>query len=51
MFQKGVDYFESLLPLVDSAEFLRHKQLLEGHIEGLRTMIEREKRRDFMDED
>jgi len=50
-YQKGVDYFESLLPLVDSAELLKHKQLLEGHIEWLRAMIEREKRRDFMDED
>jgi hypothetical protein len=51
MYQKAVDYFESLLPLVDLAEFLKHKQLLEQHIEWLRAMIEQEKRRDFVDED
>jgi hypothetical protein len=51
MHQKRVEYMESLLPLLDTAELLRHKQLVERHVQGLRTQIERAKRSDFIDND
>ena len=51
MYQRSLEYFESLLPLVDSVILLKHKQLLEKHMEGLRAMIEHEKKQDFMEED
>jgi hypothetical protein len=51
MYQKKLDYLESLLPLVDTASLLKHKQLLERQIEGLRKQIEREKKADFLDFD
>ncbi len=51
MFQKRVEYLESILPLLDTADFLRHKQLIEHRIQGLRAEIEREKKSDFIDAD
>ncbi|MBS1788312.1 MAG: hypothetical protein JST85_11345 [Acidobacteria bacterium] len=46
--QKKLEYFESLLTLFNSAEFLRHKQYLEQRIQGVQDWIEEEKKRDFM---
>ena len=46
--QKKVEYFQSLLELVNSATLLKHKQYLEQRIQGIRDWIEEEKKRDFM---
>jgi hypothetical protein len=48
MLQGRIDFFESLLPVVNRVELLRHKQRIEHAIQGLRGEIEREKKRDFM---
>ena len=48
--QKRVEYFESLLPLLNTVEFLQHKQYVERIIQRLRKEIEREKKRDFMED-
>lgn len=50
MYQRRVDFFESLLPLVNTSELLFHKQSVERQIEALRNSIEREKKRDFISE-
>lgn len=49
VFQNKVDYFESLLPLFNSAKLLRHKLLIEQRIQELRNRVEDEKKRDFID--
>ena len=51
VFQAEVDFLESLLPMLNSVELLRHKQRVEHIIQSLRDDIEREKRRDFMGDD
>ena len=51
MYQKRVEYLESVLPLLDTADLLKHKQLIEGQIQWLRGEIEREKKSDFIDAD
>jgi len=43
-----VSFWESLLPLMDTVDLLRHKQYTEHHIQMLRTEIEREKKNDFI---
>ncbi len=48
--QKRADYIESLLPLVDDAVLLQHKQYLERIVEGIRNQIEIEKKRDFLED-
>lgn len=48
VYQGRVDYLESLLPLFNTVEFLRHRQLMERRIQELRAWIEVEKKRDFM---
>jgi hypothetical protein len=48
MFQRRVDFFESLLPMLNKAELLRHKQRVEQKIQYLRDDIEREKKKDFI---
>jgi hypothetical protein len=49
MLQGRVEFFESLLPLVNTVEFLQHKQHLERFIDGYRKSIELEKKRDFIE--
>jgi hypothetical protein len=51
MLQGRMEFFESLLTYLDSVQFLKHRQLVERHIELLRNEIEREKKRDFIDAD
>lgn len=51
MYQARVEFFESLLPLLNSVELLDHKLMVERSIGDLRKEIEREKRKDFMGED
>jgi hypothetical protein len=46
--QGRIEYFESLLPLVNTVKLLKHKQLIEQEIQRLRNQIEYEKKRDFM---
>ncbi len=46
--QRRIDYFQSLIPLFDTVDFLRHKQHVEQIINWLRGEIEREKKRDFV---
>jgi hypothetical protein len=48
MFQRRVDFFESLLPMLNTVALLQHKQRVEHMIQYLRDDIEREKRRDFI---
>jgi hypothetical protein len=48
--QEDIDYFESLLPLANTVELLQHKQLIERHVQYLRSQIEFEKKRDFIEE-
>lgn len=50
MLQGRVEYFESLLPFLNTVDFLQHKQYVERRIQGLREEIEREKKRDFMED-
>ncbi len=50
MHQKRVEYFESLLPLFNTVDFLQHKQYIERNIQWLRGAIEREKKKDFMED-
>ena len=44
--QASVEHLESLLPLVNSVDFLKHKQHIEQIIQGNRNWIESEKKRD-----
>lgn len=50
MHQKRVEYFESLLPLLSTVDFLQHKQRVEREIQWLRGAIEQEKKKDFMED-
>ncbi len=46
--QGRIEYWESLLPLVESVDYLVHKGVVERQIAALREEIELEKRRDFL---
>nr|VFJ89147.1 MAG: hypothetical protein BECKH772A_GA0070896_100135 [Candidatus Kentron sp. H]VFJ91240.1 MAG: hypothetical protein BECKH772B_GA0070898_1001521 [Candidatus Kentron sp. H]VFJ97681.1 MAG: hypothetical protein BECKH772C_GA0070978_100154 [Candidatus Kentron sp. H] len=46
--QKDLDYWESLLPIMNTVELLPHRQYVEDRIRCLRGKIEREKKKDFM---
>jgi len=48
VYQRRVEYLDSLLPLFNSIDFLQHKQYIEQHIQRLREEIEREKKNNFM---
>jgi hypothetical protein len=43
-----IDYWESLLPLVNSVDLLDHRRLIESRIQGLQRYLEAEKKSDFM---
>lgn len=47
---KRIEYLESLLPLLDSAELLLHKQRVEQEIQHLIRWVESEKKSDFLDD-
>jgi hypothetical protein len=51
MLQKKIDYYESLLSVCDTVDLLKHKQYLEQRISNLHKEIEREKKRDFTEDD
>ena len=48
MLQRLIDYYQTLIPLFDTVDFLRHKQHVEQIINRLREEIEREQKRDFV---
>ncbi|MDZ7773481.1 MAG: hypothetical protein U5K31_12190 [Balneolaceae bacterium] len=48
VFSGRIKFFESLLPLMNSADLLSHKQLIETKIESLEVDLQREKKRDFL---
>lgn len=50
MLQRRVDYWESLLPILNTVDLLPHKQHVECCIGGLRAQIEREKKNDFIED-
>jgi hypothetical protein len=49
MYQSLAEYFESLLPLLNTVDFLQHKQYVEQYIQWLREVIEQEKKKDFIE--
>jgi len=50
MYQTRVKYFESLLQLLNTVDFLQHKQYVERYVHGLRERIEQEKKKNFMED-
>ena len=46
--QARVEHLESLLPLVNTIDYLKHRQHIEHMIQENRNWIESEKKRDFM---
>ena len=48
VYQAKIEYWESLLPLCNTADLLRHKLYIEKHVHGYREMMEAEKKSDFM---
>ena len=48
--QGRIDFWGSVLRLLDSPEYLDHRHVVEGQIAALRDEIEREKKRDFMED-
>jgi hypothetical protein len=48
MLQRRMDYLDSLISLLNTVDFLPHKQYIEGLVEGLQANIEYEKKKDFM---
>ncbi len=47
--QKRVEFFESLLPLMNTVQLLLHKQHVEHRIQRLQEEIEGEKKKDFIE--
>lgn len=50
MLRGRIEFLESILTLLDGVDFLKHRQLVERRIQGLRSQIEREKKSDFIDD-
>lgn len=42
-FQKEIDFYESLMPILSGIDFLEHKKLIKERIERLKISVEREK--------
>jgi len=51
MLQKRLDYFETLMPLLNTVDLLEHKHYIEMIIQEIQLRIESEKKKDFMEED
>ncbi len=49
-FQKRAEYFESLLPLLNTVDLLEHRQYVERILQEIYTDTEREKKRNFMED-
>ena len=50
MYQKRVEFFESLLELFDDFKYLEFKSYIEQKIEWKKEEIKREKKNDFIDD-
>lgn len=50
VYQKRIEYFETLIPLLNSVELLKHKLYIEQTIQFLREEMETEKKEDFMND-
>ena len=50
MLQGRVEYFESVLPLLNTMDLLQHKQYVERRIQEIRSEIEWEKKRNFIED-
>jgi hypothetical protein len=50
MLQERVGFYESLLPLLNTVDLLKHRQYVEQGIERIKENIERAKKHDFMGE-
>lgn len=48
MLQARSEFLQSLVPMLNSVDLLRHKHLVEEQIRALRLWIEAEKKKDFM---
>ena len=46
--QARIDFFESLLPLLNTVRLLEHRRFIEHKIQGLREGVEGEKKENFM---
>lgn len=42
-FQKEINFYESLIPILSGIDFLEHKKLIKERIERLEISVEREK--------
>ncbi|MDP2753196.1 MAG: hypothetical protein Q8P40_02265 [Nitrospirota bacterium] len=51
MLQGKINYYESLLPVCNTIDLLKHRQYLEQRISYLHKEIEREKKKDFTEDD
>jgi hypothetical protein len=49
MYQTCVEYLESLFQLLNTVDFLQHKQYVERQVHWLRERIEQEKKKNFME--
>ncbi len=47
--QRHVEYFESFIPILNTVDFLEHKQHIERKIKWFKEEMEQEKKRDFME--
>lgn len=50
MYQTRVEYLESLFQLLNTVDFLQHKQYVERQVHWLREIIEQEKKKNFMED-
>jgi len=50
LLQERMDYWDSLLPVMNTVDLLDHKQLVERQIQGLKKQIDREKKSDFIED-
>ncbi len=51
MLQNKLDYYNTLMPLLNTVDLLEHKQYIEMIIQGIQLQIESEKKKDFMEDD
>lgn len=48
MYQKRIDFFKSLIPMLNRAQLLEHRNYIEQLIHGLEYRKNQEKKRDFI---
>lgn len=47
MLQEKIDLYEKIIPICNTVQLLKHKQLIEQKIQNIRHKIQHEKKRDF----